>query len=60
MHKINDMDMFPAQSHYAGTGWDTFPASLAPLTLLALKVLLNSTWKVICCKKVMLSVVRIF
>ena len=33
----------PAPARYARTGWDTCPASLAPLASLALKILLNAT-----------------
>ena len=33
----------PAPARYARTGWDTCPASLAPLASLTLKVLLNAT-----------------
>ena len=36
----------PALGSFARTGWDTCPASLAPLALLALKVLLNAIQKV--------------
>jgi hypothetical protein len=35
----------PALAHYASTGWDTYKASLAPLTLLALRVLLDTIWR---------------
>ena len=34
-----------APARFAHTGWDTYPASLALLTLLALTVLLHATWK---------------
>ena len=33
----------PSPAHFAHTGWDTFPASLALLALLVLLVLLNAT-----------------
>ena len=36
-------DRSRSPSHYAHTGWDTCLALLAPLALLALKVLLNTT-----------------
>ena len=37
---------------FAHTGWDTFPAWLALLPSLALKVLLNTTWKIKCLNEV--------
>ena len=35
------LDGKPAQLRFAHTGWDTCPALLTPLALLALKVVLN-------------------
>ena len=43
------LDRSPASARYKHTGWDTCPALLAPP---ALKVLLNTTQKVICVKHV--------
>ena len=41
-----------ALAHFAHTGWHTWPASLALLALLTVKVLLNATQKAKCLKEV--------
>ena len=48
----------PALAALACTFWDTYPALLAPLDLLALKVILNTIQKVKCQKDFRWSVVR--
>ena len=46
LNSVVGLDRTPALAHFARTGWDTCPASLAPLALLVFTVLLSAAQKV--------------